>query len=78
LLFISDLKSVASYSQEYAKLLGENPFFHGKKAGVIDCSIYGVLNPFEKADNEAFHEFLDTDEKIKNWYESMDINNLTV
>jgi hypothetical protein len=37
-----DLKSVADDSQEYAKLLGENPFYHGKKAGVIDCSVYGV------------------------------------
>jgi len=67
------LKSVARYSQEYAKLLGNNPFFHGKKAGVIDFSVYGVLNPFKKADTAVFHEFLDADEKIRNWYKRMDI-----
>jgi glutathione S-transferase len=75
-LHISDLKSVAGYGQEYAKLLGGNPFFHGKTAGVIDCSVYGVLNPFKKADNEAFHEFLDADETVRNWYKRMDTNDL--
>jgi glutathione S-transferase len=71
-LYLSDLKSVKGYSKEYASLLGDKQFFHGDTAGVIDCSIYGVLNPFKKADNEAFHDFLDGDEIVRNWYKRMD------
>ena len=58
-----DLKSLSAYGHLYAKELGNNPFFHGEQFGVIDCSIYGCLEPFAAAGNQGFHDFINTDER---------------
>ena len=41
------------------------------QAGVIDCSIFGTLEPFRKAENECFHAFIRSDDRLGAWHSRM-------
>ena len=70
-----DLKSIPAYGHLFAKELVNNPFFHGEQFGVIDCAIFGTLEPFANADNQVFHDFINTDERydIQYTFSSLDL-----
>jgi hypothetical protein len=42
--------------------------FQGESLGVIDCSIFGVLEPFATAGNAGFDEFMGADPRLKKWW----------
>ena len=67
-----DLKSSSAYGKDYAELLSSKPFFHGDTAGVIDCSIFGLLLPFRKAKNKTYTDFVCADSRLLEWVGRMD------
>lgn len=64
-----DLKSVSEYGKWYADQLGDQPFFHGNAIGVIDSSVYGILDPFATAGNACFDDFVNADPRLKSWWQ---------
>ena len=67
-----DLKSSSAYGKDYAELLSSKTFFHGDTAGIIDCSIFGLLSPFRKAKNQAYTDFVGADSRLLDWVGRMD------
>eukprot|EP00466_Bigelowiella_natans_P010054 jgi/Bigna1/90335/estExt_fgenesh1_pg.C_670092 len=65
------LKSVAEYREEFATMLGDKPFFHGSKAGIVDVGLYGGMLPFHVTDTNAMAVMLSND-KISAWWKRMD------
>ena len=65
-----DLKSVASYGKWFAEQLGDRPFFHGDQVGVIDCAVFGILEPFGEAGNACFDDFVNADPRLKTWWQT--------
>lgn len=53
-------KSIAEYHAKFSEILGTKDFFHGDgtTAGVIDCSLHGVMEPFRVAGTTCYAEFL--------------------
>jgi len=62
------VKSIAEYHNKFIQILGDKDFFHGSTAGVIDCSLYGVMEPFRKAGNMCYLDFLGPEtSSLSNW-----------
>eukprot|EP00465_Bigelowiella_longifila_P010985 CAMPEP_0185253690 /NCGR_PEP_ID=MMETSP1359-20130426/2335_1 /TAXON_ID=552665 /ORGANISM="Bigelowiella longifila, Strain CCMP242" /LENGTH=246 /DNA_ID=CAMNT_0027836107 /DNA_START=25 /DNA_END=765 /DNA_ORIENTATION=- len=67
------LKSVAEYREEFATMLGDEPYFHGSEAGIVDVGLYGGMLPFHVTDTNAMAVMLSND-KISAWWKRMDEN----
>lgn len=67
----SGLESVSSYAKQFAGFLGSKPYLHGDTLGVIDCSVFGVLNPFRLSKSVAFSDFILADERLAAWHNRM-------
>lgn len=67
-------KTLAEYHTKFVEILGSRDFFHadGSSAGVIDCSLYGMMGPFRNAGNVCVAEFLGPDSStLSKWYARM-------
>ena len=67
----SGLESVSSYAKQFAGFLGSKPYLHGDTLGAIDCSVFGVLNPFRISKSVAFTDFILADERLAAWHNRM-------
>jgi len=63
-----ELRTALEYSEYYAGILGDSPFFHGAEIGLIDVSLFGVVVFFVEAENEAGTDFL-SNPKIRQWFQ---------
>lgn len=70
-----NLRSVSVIAKDYADHLGEKKYFHGDTCGVVDCSIFGTLSPFQKSKSTTFHDFLSID-RLREWHERMAATNI--
>lgn len=48
-----EVKTVKEYGVQIAEKLKGMDYFHGEKPGIVDVSIYGVIEPFFKVDAEC-------------------------
>lgn len=65
------LDSVSRYAKQFAGFLGSKPYLHGDTLGAIDCSVFGVLNPFRLSKSVAFADFILADERLAAWHNRM-------
>jgi Glutathione S-transferase, C-terminal domain len=65
-----DLRPVSVIAKDYAERLGDKKYFHGDTCGVIDCSIFGTLSPFEKSKSATFRDFMSVD-RLREWHDRM-------
>ena len=65
------LGTTGMYGAKYASILDTNPFFHGDTCGIVDCSLYGLLEPFRKTNNACYHEFMAASPSLQFWHARM-------
>jgi hypothetical protein len=70
-----NLRSVSLIAKDYAVRLGDKKYFHGDTCGVIDCSIFGTLSPFQKSKSATFRDFIAVD-RLREWHERMTSSNV--
>lgn len=62
------LGSVGMYGAKFAALLDTSKFFHGDTCGVVDCSLYGALEPFRTSRCKCYDEFMATSPMLGMWH----------
>lgn len=70
-----NLRSVLLIAKDYAERLGDKKYFHGDTCGVIDCSLFGILIPFQKSKSATFRDFVSVD-SLREWHLRMASSNV--